>query len=75
MKIEKFWKNKNILITGISGFVGSNLAKNLALNGANIVGITQKKRKQNSLLYYEKINKKVLPSLCKWYEEYFGHNR
>lgn len=59
MKIENFWKNKNILITGISGFVGSNLAKNLMLNGANVVGITQKKRKQNSLLYYEKIDKKV----------------
>ena len=27
MKVDKFWKNKNILITGISGFVGSNLAK------------------------------------------------
>ena len=59
MKVDNFWKNKNILITGISGFVGSNLAKNLSANGANVVGITQKKEKKNSLLYYEKIHKKV----------------
>ena len=26
---KNFWKNKNVLITGISGFVGSNLAKEL----------------------------------------------
>ena len=59
MNIEKFWENKNVLITGISGFVGSNLAKNLSKNGANVFGITQKKRKKKSLLYYEKIDKKV----------------
>ena len=59
MKKNNFWKKKNILITGISGFVGSNLAKNLSNNGANVVGLTKKKRKENSLLYYEKIHKKV----------------
>ena len=46
MKVDNFWKNKNILITGISGFVGSNLAKNLSANGANVVGITQKKKEK-----------------------------
>ena len=38
-------EKKNVLITGISGFVGSNLAKNLFNNGANIIGLTQKKKK------------------------------
>jgi CDP-glucose 4,6-dehydratase len=34
-------KGKNILITGIGGFIGSNLAKTLAKNGANVVGIVR----------------------------------
>ena len=46
MKNNNFWKKKNVLITGISGFVGSNLAKNLSSIGANVVGLTQKKRKK-----------------------------
>ena len=55
---KNFWKNKNIFITGIAGFVGSNLAKNLEKCGANVIGITKSKRK-DSLLYYEKIDKKI----------------
>jgi len=53
-----FWKNKRVLITGITGFVGSNLAKNLSNKGANVIGLTQSK-KIESLLFYEKIDKKV----------------
>ena len=55
---KTFWKNKNIFITGVAGFVGSNLAKNLVNNDANIIGLTKNKNK-NSLLYYEKIDKKI----------------
>jgi hypothetical protein len=32
MKKKNFWYKKNVLITGITGFVGSNLAKNLKIN-------------------------------------------
>ena len=35
MKKNLFWKNKNVFITGVAGFVGSNLAKNLLENEAN----------------------------------------
>ncbi len=35
--------NKNILITGISGFVGTHLAKKLELLGANVFGISKSK--------------------------------
>ena len=59
MKKSEFWKNKNVLITGICGFVGSNLAKNLSSNGAKVVGLSQKKKKEFSLLFYENIHKKV----------------
>ena len=58
MKKNKFWKDKNIFITGVAGFVGSNLAKNLANEGANVIGLT-KNQKINSLLYFEKIDKKI----------------
>ena len=58
MKKNIFWKNKNIFISGVAGFVGSNLAKNLVENGANVVGLTQNK-KMDSLLYYENIDKKI----------------
>jgi|TARA_Y100000294_G_scaffold177931_1_gene205715 CDP-glucose 4,6-dehydratase len=58
MRKKIFWKNKKVLITGIAGFVGSNLAKNLSNNGANVIGLTQNK-KIESLLFYEKIDKKV----------------
>ncbi len=52
-----FWKNKKVLITGINGFVGSNLAKELIKLGAKVHGISLYKNK-NSLLYIEKIEKK-----------------
>ena len=55
---KKFWKNKSVLITGVSGFVGSNLAKELNSNGAIVTGITQSKNK-NSMLFYEKIDKEI----------------
>ena len=48
MKKNTFWKNKNVFISGVAGFVGSNLAKNLVNNGSNVIGLTQNK-KVNSL--------------------------
>ncbi len=54
---KNFWYKKKILITGIDGFVGSNLAKKLLSLRANIYGIVQKKNKK-SLLYFEKLNNK-----------------
>ena len=59
---KKFWQNKNILITGIDGFVGSNLSKKLIKFGSNVSGIILKNNKK-SLLYYEKINRD-----CKLYK-------
>ena len=34
-----FWKNKNVFITGVNGFVGSNLAEDLVNKGANVYGL------------------------------------
>lgn len=35
------WKDKNILITGLSGFVGSRMAKTLLNNGSNVFGLVR----------------------------------
>ena len=57
MKISKkylnknFWKNKTVLITGINGFVGGNLAKSIINKGAKVIGITNKLKKNKFLKY------------------------
>jgi len=37
------WRNKNVLITGISGFIGSYLAEELLKRGANVFGLIRKR--------------------------------
>ena len=57
-KIKKFWQNKTVLITGVNGFIGSNLTKYLLKNNAKIYGLIRKIEK-NTLLFYEKLDKKI----------------
>jgi GDPmannose 4,6-dehydratase len=38
-----FWEGKNILITGINGFVGAYLAEELINKGANVYGLIRKR--------------------------------
>jgi CDP-glucose 4,6-dehydratase len=40
MNVE-FWKGKNVLLTGCTGFLGSYLAKELEHKGANVVGLVR----------------------------------
>jgi len=56
--ISKFYKNKKILITGITGFKGTWLANFLLLLGANIYGVASKKKK-NNLFHQLKLEKKI----------------
>ncbi len=44
---KKYFKNKNILITGITGFIGSHLSKRLEIFGANVYGISHSKEGEN----------------------------
>ena len=37
-------KNKSVLVTGISGFVGSHLAKYLVAIGASVYGLVRRRR-------------------------------
>ena len=55
---RKFWRNKTVLITGINGFVGGNLAKHLLSCGATIIGITNSNKK-NKFLKFENIIDKI----------------
>ena len=55
---KKFWKDKNILITGINGFIGGNLAKALVNCGSNVFGIVRNS-KPASFLEYESLAQKV----------------
>ena len=46
--MNNFWKKKKIFITGIDGFVGSNLAKELVHKKAKVFGLVKRKKK----IYY-----------------------
>jgi CDP-glucose 4,6-dehydratase len=52
------WFGKNVLITGVNGFIGGNLAKALLARGANVYGLIRN-AKHDTLLYFEKLNEKI----------------
>ena len=56
---RKFWKNKNVLITGNEGFLGSNLTKILISADANIVGLDIEVKRKNTLFNKEDYKKIV----------------
>ena len=49
MKKIKRGKMKNILITGINGFVGSSIAEKELEAGNNVIGIVRDKNKKSQL--------------------------
>ena len=51
-------KTHRILITGINGFIGGNLAKSLIDKGANVIGLLRNHRK-DTFLYFEGISDKI----------------
>jgi len=57
--LQKFFKNKKILITGHTGFKGSWLTQTLLNWGANVVGISLKPSTDPSLFYLLDIKKKI----------------
>jgi CDP-glucose 4,6-dehydratase len=54
----QYWNKKRVLITGINGFVGGNIAKKLVNLGAEVFGLVRT-RSYHSFLHHEKIDKKV----------------
>jgi len=53
-----YWFGKNVLITGINGFIGGNLTKILVEKGANVFGLIRN-AKHDTFLFYEKLNEKI----------------
>ncbi|OIO35477.1 MAG: sugar dehydratase [Candidatus Omnitrophica bacterium CG1_02_44_16] len=47
---NKFWNNKNVLVTGHEGFLGSHLTKNLNSRGANVIGLDLVLGRKNTVL-------------------------
>jgi CDP-glucose 4,6-dehydratase len=47
---KNFWNNRNVLITGHEGFLGSHLTKNLLACGARIVGLDVVLGRKNTVL-------------------------
>ncbi len=56
---ENFWRHRKVFVTGISGFVGSNLAESLLKEGASVVGLVRDDPKKK---YFDhlKIRKKIM---------------
>ena len=42
---KRFWSKKTVLITGVNGFIGGNLVKLLVSLGANVIGISNDRKK------------------------------
>lgn len=57
--MKKFYKNKKILITGVSGFKGAWLASWLLKMGAKVYGTGYNPNKNNNLFYKLELNKRI----------------
>ncbi len=55
---KNFWRSKTVLITGINGFIGGNLAKYFLSLDAKVLGISNSEVK-NRFLIYENISRKI----------------
>ena len=58
-KIKNFYKNKKILITGVTGFKGSWLALWLKILGSKVYGIGYNPNKNKNLFYQLQLVKKI----------------
>ena len=59
IKLSNFYKNKKVMITGVTGFKGSWLALWLSKMGAKIFGVGFNPNKNKDLFYKLKLEKKI----------------
>ena len=57
--IQNFYKNKKVLITGVTGFKGAWLSFWLNLLGAKVYGIGYNPNRNKNLFYNLKLDKKI----------------
>ena len=60
---KKFWKNKKVLITGHSGFMGSWLCLVLKIYGAKIYGISLKPNTKPSIFNLMNLEKSIFKNI------------
>ncbi|WP_330396791.1 GDP-mannose 4,6-dehydratase [Anaeromicrobium sediminis] len=53
---KDFWKNKNVFITGATGFLGNHLWKRLVNEGANVTILVRDKLKGINICEYKDVN-------------------
>lgn len=69
---RNFWKNRPVLVTGASGFVGSHLTSHLERSGAKVIGLARRARKGHQfetvdlmdMQKLEQVFAKSLPFAC-----------
>ena len=57
--VKNFYKNKKVLVTGVTGFKGAWLSYWLNLLGAKVYGVGYNPNKNKNLFYSLKLNKKI----------------
>jgi CDP-glucose 4,6-dehydratase len=57
IKMKNVWQNKNVLVTGATGIIGSWLVKKLVDNGANVLSIIRDQVPKSGLVLSGYINK------------------
>lgn len=55
--MNNFWKNRNVLVTGHEGFLGSNLVKRLFVLGAKVVGLDIKVNRKETIFTKDEYRK------------------
>ena len=56
---QEYWRGKNVLVTGINGFIGGNLTRVLIEKGANVFGLIRNIDKQ-TFLHFEGLSDQVV---------------
>lgn len=59
MKMESFWKNKRVLVTGHSGFKGSWLSIWLDALGASVTGLSLTPEKESNIISLSPLNGRI----------------
>ena len=59
LDVSRFWKNKNVLITGHTGFKGSWLCEMLLAIGANVIGYSLNDNNNRSLFYSLRLSERI----------------
>ena len=64
LELKEFWKGKQVLVTGHTGFKGAWLCKMLLMRGADVFGLALEPEKQPSLFTQLKLAENLDHLIC-----------